>query len=1082
MNRVFLEKNTLGSLRSFLAEARSFFYPAPRGCPLAGSPAGPAGLSAIQNLVLASSGMQLRDHLLPLRIAPAASAGRLPFVLALAACLCLPPPAQAQLTGELGAHDPSAVLKDGSTYTYFATGPGIISRSSSDLTAWTAGSPVFTTPPTWTTQAVPEFDGLFWAPDIAYFNGLYHLYYSVSTWQSIDSAIGVATSPSLVNATWTDRGKVVQSDASWNTGPNTDTTAFNAIDPSVLVDGNRVWMTWGSYSSGIMVTELDPTTGKLLGGSLGAMVANNSGSRGWGSSIEASSLLKEDDFYYLFVNYGGCCSGVDSTYDIRVGRGTSPNGPFFDQNGVDMRDGGGTIFLDDNGREIGPGHFELLVDGGQEYFSYHYYNGDVMGAPSFGLRKLYWTETGWPSLAEVSTDWKGTLNDGWGQAGNWWDAAVPDGVGQVATFGSRTATRRTVQVDATGRTVGTANFSGAGSFTVACNGTLTLDAITGESATLNALSGSHRIDARVTSVDRLGVNVATSARLTVGGPLTAPGLTKYGYGTLGLYGTGAINGTLLVKWGTLEIGGTVRSSQYTSVGAILAENATLTVRANGSFTAASDLNIGDTGNADDTATGTLFLQDNGQITVESAGGFFVGSGFFANTKASGTVFQTGGTLTVNADFDGGFVIGGRTSSLPVGVYHLDGGGVIANTNVQVGGRGSGTIDQTAGSFAANGFVAIGRHAGSVGEWTVSGGTVTQNGASRRLIVGEGGVGTLTLAGAGRVSLAGPLQISSLSSSSGTVNLDGGTLTAPRVYKGSGTATWNFDGGILRAGATTSVFMQGLSNAFVQAGGAIVDTQGYSVTIAQPLLHDPTLGLPDGGLTKRGVGTLTLSAANTYTGSTVIEAGTLRVGNPAALGTGNLRIAAGGLLALAPGLVVEAAALDLAGGRVDIGDGRLEITAGGIKAGTIRNALISGRGNGSWNGGEGVVSSTVAAAAAGSRTIGYRVAADGAALIAFAAPGDADLNGRVDVFDLVTIGSGGDYGTGAAASWATGDMNYDGKANIFDMVAINAAGAYGQGSYRSPAVTVVPEPEVFLSPATAVGVCLAVIAGRRRTRR
>src|SRR3954464_5166830 len=106
----------------------------------------------------------------------------------------------------------------------------------------------------------------------------------------------MATSPSLASPTWTDQGKIIQSDAAGFTQPQTDTTAFNAIDPSILVDNGtgRVWMSWGSYSSGIVVTELNPTTGQRLNNnSLSAtLVANNAPGGGWGSSIEASALIK----------------------------------------------------------------------------------------------------------------------------------------------------------------------------------------------------------------------------------------------------------------------------------------------------------------------------------------------------------------------------------------------------------------------------------------------------------------------------------------------------------------------------------------------------------------------------------------------------------------------------------------------------------------------------------------------------------------------------------------------------------------------------------------------------------------------
>src|SRR5438309_10385198 len=69
-----------------------------------------------------------------------------------------------QLSGQTGAHDPSSLIKDGSNYYYYATGQGIASRTSTDMVNWSAAPSVFSTPPAWTTQAVPSFTGQFWAP------------------------------------------------------------------------------------------------------------------------------------------------------------------------------------------------------------------------------------------------------------------------------------------------------------------------------------------------------------------------------------------------------------------------------------------------------------------------------------------------------------------------------------------------------------------------------------------------------------------------------------------------------------------------------------------------------------------------------------------------------------------------------------------------------------------------------------------------------------------------------------------------------------------------------------------------------
>ena len=139
-------------------------------------------------------------------------------------------------------------------------------------------------------------------------------------------------------------------------------------------------------------------------------------------------------------------------------------------------------------------------------------------------------------------------------------------------------------------------------------------------------------------------------------------------------------------------------------------------------------------------------------------------------------------------------------------------------------------------------------------------------------------------------------------SSGTFNLNGGTLLAPSVGKYATnltSAVFNFNGGTLKAVTSTTTWFGGgnlgwakpLDAANVQAGGARIDTDVYDDTITQPLLHDAALGdTRDGGLTKLGTGTLTLISASTYTGNTTVADGMLKVGNVLchSLGTGQRR--------------------------------------------------------------------------------------------------------------------------------------------------------------------------------------------------
>lgn len=299
--------------------------------------------------------------------------------------------AQLPAFGTTSAHDPSTLTEFApGDFVYFCTGWGIPSRYSTDMIHWNAGAPVFSTPPAWTTTAVPGAGNDFWAPDVSYFDGEYHLYYAVSTFGSQTSAIGMATTPTLNPSEndfqWTDHGPVIQSNTS---------SPYNTIDPSILqnTDGT-LWMSFGSYWNGIYVTQLDPSTGLRKPNTSPVQIADN-------SSIEASYLYQHNGYYYLFVNFGQCCMGVNSTYNIRVGRSTSITGPFLDENNKPMLHGGGTLLLGSEGKYIGPGQVGILDDNNQYWMSYHYYDGTNNGAPTYALEQLYWTVNNWPTLTPV---------------------------------------------------------------------------------------------------------------------------------------------------------------------------------------------------------------------------------------------------------------------------------------------------------------------------------------------------------------------------------------------------------------------------------------------------------------------------------------------------------------------------------------------------------------------------------------------------------------------------------------------------------------------------------------------------------
>jgi len=228
----------------------------------------------------------------------------------------------------------------------------------------------------------------YWAPDIMKLGDRYILYYSVSSMGKMTSAIGLATNPTLDPDDsayhWTDQGFVVRTK---------DGDGYNAIDPSVFHDSDgSLWLTFGSYWSGIKLIELDPKTGKRIDpDSKMFSIAHN-------ESIEASYLCKHDNYYYLFVNWGSCCAGPKSTYNIRIGRSQSVTGPYLDKAAVDMLHSGGSLFLaTTNGPLIGPGHAGTLNAQGKDWFTSDF-EGDLRmdGKATLAIMPLRWNTDGWP--------------------------------------------------------------------------------------------------------------------------------------------------------------------------------------------------------------------------------------------------------------------------------------------------------------------------------------------------------------------------------------------------------------------------------------------------------------------------------------------------------------------------------------------------------------------------------------------------------------------------------------------------------------------------------------------------------------
>lgn len=164
----------------------------------------------------------------------------------------------------------------------------------------------------------------------------------------------------------------------------------DAIDPGLMLDPStgRLWLSYGTYFGFSRIVELDPQTGARVEGNEHVDVA---------IACEATVLTYHDSWYYLLATHGSCCDGANSTYNIVVGRSKNVTGPFIDNVGRSMLEGGGKMVAATSGRLIGPGHFgRIIVDDGVEKMSLHYEADlDQGGGSVLGIRPLVW-KNGWP--------------------------------------------------------------------------------------------------------------------------------------------------------------------------------------------------------------------------------------------------------------------------------------------------------------------------------------------------------------------------------------------------------------------------------------------------------------------------------------------------------------------------------------------------------------------------------------------------------------------------------------------------------------------------------------------------------------
>ncbi len=323
------------------------------------------------------------------------------------------------------------------------------------------------------------------------------------------------------------------------------------------------------------------------------------------------------------------------------------------------------------------------------------------------------------------------------------------------------------------------------------------------------------------------------------------GLAKLGGNDLTLTGTdNTYSGGTIVRDGTFAISSTgslgasdttVRRLTVTGDGVLLVDGGSAVFRGS----ASNDSNAMVIGHTDYSGGGNVTVQNGGSLTLNN-GRLIIGAGVTANannTDPAAVFSQTGGTTTI-----------------------------ASGSNSFIGNVAPGSVDISGGTFTAS--------------------------TSSQFYLGVRANSTLTVSGTAAVTL-GEIRFGwsaagdGVTGTSVAVNLNGGTLAAPRVvvnHVGNRTHTFNFDGGTLKAtGASATFFSPTLALAAnVKSGGGTIDNAGFNIGIAQNLLEDPVS--TGGGMTFKGSGTTTLTGDNTYTGSTTISAGILQIGDGAGAGT------------------------------------------------------------------------------------------------------------------------------------------------------------------------------------------------------
>ena len=616
------------------------------------------------------------------------------------------------------------------------------------------------------------------------------------------------------------------------------------------------------------------------------------------------------------------------------------------------------------------------------------------------------------------------------------------------------------------------------------------------------------------------VTFATAIGAGAAGSGTANTFYKSGLGTLTLApasgSNGWTNGTV-VQQGVLKFaslgalgGGTIRVSsgtlQYGSgVTDDISSRFTLTAGSYGSLdTNGNNVTFANPVVATGAGDGGLIKTGAGTLTLTASASYTLGTTVNGGTLALGSSASLASSSFVSvaagATFDVRSVPGGFTVAPTQSVAGL---GTVAGAMTVGGGAtvAPGTAPGTSiGTLAISQNVTMG--SGGNYNWQMLSGTGTAGtSASWDLLAASG---TLAIAStaldpfkinlwtlvststagdvSGSASNFNPAQNYTWKIASATGGISGFAANKFLVNTSANNGTAGFANGL--AGGTFSVAQAGneLDLVFTAAAPSAITINVASGTQTQTQAGYPTLSgtVP---VLKTGLGTLVVNAANTLTGSTTVQQGTLQLANAAALASSKVIPVAGGTVSLAPYLQTTVGGLaPNAGGLVNLGNGLVTV-ASGLSPADLVTAIQAGRGDGSWTGTSGITSSVAASDLASGipRAVGWLDNGDGSVTAAFAAPGDTNIDWVVDVLDAGNFLTFGKYDTGLPATWLEGDFNYDGVVDVLDASDFFNTGLYDTGNYNTPlgsVVAAVPEPSGLALLACVGGIATAAYRRRR----